>query len=72
MHTMILIKKLSIFVLLATILFSCSEYEKVVKGSDYDKKYDMALKMYKKEKYIKALPLFEEVISIYSKFSLYC
>jgi outer membrane protein assembly factor BamD len=48
---------------------SCSEYERVLKSDDYDKKYDMAEKMYKKEKYIKAIPLFEEVISIYSKLS---
>ena len=50
-------------------LVSCSEYEKVLKGDDYDKKYDMALKMYEKKKFLKAIPLFEEVISIYSKLS---
>ncbi len=60
----------AILILFATLLVvSCSEYEKVLKGDDYDKKYDMALKMYNKKKFIKAIPLFEEVISIYSKLS---
>ena len=66
---MILIKKLSVFALLITILASCSQYEKVRKGSDYDKKYEMAVAQYNKGKFVKALPLFEEVISIYSKLS---
>lgn len=59
------------FVLITTILllFSCSEYEKVLKGDDYDKKYEMAVKLYQKKKFVKAVPLFEEVISIYSKLS---
>ncbi|MGB1040457.1 MAG: outer membrane protein assembly factor BamD [Flavobacteriales bacterium] len=51
------------------LLASCSEYEQVLKGDDYDKKYDMAVKMYKKKKFLKAIPLLEDVISIYSKLS---
>lgn len=51
------------------LLASCSQYEKVRKGNDYDKKYEMAVLQYEKGKYIKALPLFEEVISIFSKLS---
>lgn len=63
-------RKLFFIIISVTILFvSCSEYEKVLKGSDYDKKYEMASNLYLKGKYIKALPLFEEVISIYSKLS---
>ena len=60
----------TILIFFATlVVVSCSEYEKVLKGDDYDKKYDMAVKMYKKKKFLKAVPLFEEVISIYSKLS---
>lgn len=62
-------KIIVVFVSLIIILSSCSEYEKVLKGSDYDKKYEVALKMYKKEKFMKAYPLFEEVISVFSKLS---
>ncbi len=54
---------------LLLLIVGCTEYERVLKSSDYDRKYDMANKMYKKGKYIKALPLYEEVISIYSKLS---
>lgn len=63
-------KKIIYYIVIITaLLVSCSEYEKVLKGADYDKKYDMAVKLYHKEKYLKALPLFEEVISIFSKLS---
>lgn len=50
-------------------LVSCSEYEKVLKGDDYVKKYKMAVKLYEDKKFVKAVPLFEESISIFSKLS---
>lgn len=58
-----------VVLIIAVLFFSCSEYEKVLKGSDYDKKYELGVKLYEKKKYVKALPLLEEVISIYSKLS---
>jgi len=66
---MTLIKKIFLLLFSVTLLFSCSEYEKVLKADYSPKKYEMAMKMYKKHKFLKAIPLFEEVISLESKFS---
>lgn len=47
------------------VLTSCSEYNKVLKSSDVTKKYEMAIKLYDEEKYYKAFPLLEELITVY-------
>lgn len=47
------------------LLASCSNYQKVIKGSDYDKKYELAMKLYDKKDYQKAYPLLEELVSVY-------
>ena len=44
---------------------SCNDYNKVVKGDQYDLKYDMAYEMYKNKKYVQALALFEQVLPKY-------
>mgnify|MGYP001799415619 CR=1 FL=1 len=44
---------------------ACSEYNKVVKGTDLKKKYDTAIALYNDGKYFKAYPLFEELATIY-------
>lgn len=54
---------ISAFVLLA--FSSCSKYQQVLKGKDYDAKFEMAVKYYNKKNYYKAFPLFEELITIY-------
>ncbi|GAB4254677.1 MAG: outer membrane protein assembly factor BamD [Vicingaceae bacterium] len=46
-------------------LFACSEYQKVLKSSDLDYKYEKALEYYENDEYFKALPLFEELIPLY-------
>lgn len=43
----------------------CSEYQKLVKSSDYSLKYEKAKEYYNKKKYSKALTLFEELLTIY-------
>jgi outer membrane protein assembly factor BamD len=43
----------------------CSSYNKVTKGKDMDAKFDLAVKLYKKGNYYKALPIFEELIAVY-------
>lgn len=47
------------------LLASCSKYQKVLKSSDFDYKYKMAVKYYDKKDYIRALPLFEELMTVY-------
>ena len=44
---------------------SCSEYSAVVKKGSNDEKYDMAKKLYLKKDYVRALPLFEDLLAVY-------
>lgn len=56
--------KLALFFAVA-LLVSCSKNRKLQKSKDYNLKYEKAVEYYGQKKYIKALPLFEEVIPIY-------
>lgn len=47
------------------IINGCGKYQKLLKSSDFEKKYEMAVKYFEKGDENKALPLFEELISIY-------
>lgn len=44
------------------ILASCSEYNKILKSNDAELKYTEAKKLYEKEQYIKAAPLFDDLL----------
>lgn len=60
------IHKLTALLLVAIpLLFSCGDYQKVLKGADYDAKWNSALKLYEAKQYNKALPLFEELLTVY-------
>jgi len=54
-----------VFGLLTALLFSCSEYQKVLKSSDYNLKYQKASEYYAEGEYYKALTLYEELISVF-------
>ena len=56
---------LPIFFLFLITLTSCSDYSKMLKSRDMDAKNDYAIKLYNKGDYYKALPLFEELITVY-------
>ena len=47
------------------ILTSCSEYTRIQKGHDMDAKLELAVKLYDKGEYFKALPLLEELITVF-------
>tara|TARA_B110000967_G_scaffold120397_1_gene123039 strand:+ start:400 stop:1194 length:795 start_codon:yes stop_codon:yes gene_type:complete len=48
------------------ILFnSCSEYQKILKSTDLDYKYEQAILLFTNEEYIKAFPLFDELLLLY-------
>ncbi|MFY7729811.1 MAG: outer membrane protein assembly factor BamD [Flavobacterium sp.] len=51
--------------LLTLLLASCSQYQKALKSEDTKLKYDVAEKMYEKEKYAKAIRLFEMIAPSY-------
>lgn len=46
-------------------IFSCSDYNKLLKSTDLDKKYEAAIRYYDKGNYAKAEPLLEELVSVY-------
>ncbi|MBI4929756.1 MAG: outer membrane protein assembly factor BamD [Bacteroidetes bacterium] len=47
------------------LLSSCSDYNRLLKSTDYNKKYDAAIKYYENKEYTKALALLEELVSVY-------
>jgi outer membrane protein assembly factor BamD len=59
------IKYIVIAIVLSLAAFSCSDYNKILKGNDYDLKYKTALDLYHKGQCLKALPLFDELVSMY-------
>jgi outer membrane protein assembly factor BamD len=57
--------RLSIFLLIAVSVASCSKYQKLLKSTDYAEKYTAALKYYDDREFYKALPLLEELMTVY-------
>ena len=54
------------FILLATsVLSSCNGYEKMLKSTDYDAKFDAAMRYYNDENYTRARQLFENLTLYY-------
>ena len=47
------------------VLSSCSKYQKILKSSDYSLKFTKAKEYYDKKDYVRALPLFEELMTVY-------
>lgn len=60
-------KFLSILLLITVVITisSCSKYQRLLKGSDYDAKYNAAVKYYEKKDYYRCLQLLEELIVIF-------
>jgi outer membrane protein assembly factor BamD len=52
-------------VLFFVVLTSCNKYNRLLKSSDFELKYNKAVEFYGKKNYVKALPLFEELMTIY-------
>jgi outer membrane protein assembly factor BamD len=46
-------------------LASCSKYQRILKSTDVEAKFSAAVAYFEKKEYFKALPLFEELISVY-------
>ncbi|MCQ2250666.1 MAG: outer membrane protein assembly factor BamD [Bacteroidales bacterium] len=59
------ILKVAVAVLAIGILCGCGEYNKLLKGNDYELKYTKAFEYYEAKKYDKALALFEQIMPIY-------
>ncbi len=65
MPTILDMLKKIIYISLIAVLASCSEYQKVLKSTDLNLKYEKAVEYYEAEKYNKAYPLFDELLSLY-------
>ena len=50
-----------LYILIFFILFSCSEYQKVLKSNDVNLKFEKAVYYYNKEDFARAMPLFKEL-----------
>lgn len=57
-------KQTGIWLLAVLMLCSCNSYNKILKSSDYDYKYEAAKEYYTAGQYTKALTILEELISI--------
>ncbi|MBL4709679.1 MAG: outer membrane protein assembly factor BamD [Flavobacteriales bacterium] len=62
-----MLKRKHLFLLtLVVLLFSaCSEYQKILKSPNPELKYEKSVEYYEEGEYLKALPLFEELIPLY-------
>lgn len=58
-------RKLSYILVLFITLTSCGEYNKLLKSSDYELKYEYAKKYFDQKKYSKATTLLEELVPLY-------
>ncbi|MGM0376726.1 MAG: outer membrane protein assembly factor BamD [Bacteroidota bacterium] len=54
-----------LFFLAIILLASCSEYQKILKSTDYDLKYEKGLEYFEEGDYMRASTLLEELISVY-------
>lgn len=50
---------------LTILALSCSDYQKILKSTDLDYKYEQALVFYNNEEYVKAFPLFDELLLLH-------
>jgi outer membrane protein assembly factor BamD len=57
--------KIVVLTVLIAIFASCSNYNKVMKEGTKEEKYDLALELYEKEDYYRALQVFDELIVLY-------
>lgn len=54
-----------LFVLIAVFLSSCGGYQKILKSNDLDYKFNQAVLFFENEEYIKAYPIFDELLLLY-------
>ena len=52
-------------IILIVLLNSCNEYQKILKSSDLDFKFDKAVELFQNQEYVKAFPLFDELLLLH-------
>ncbi len=58
--------KYLIYLFVIVLLSSCGEYEKLLKSSDYQLKYEKAFEYYEDEEYVRSATIFEQIANIYN------
>lgn len=58
-------KEQGIILVVVLLLLSCSRYQRIMKSTDMELKYQAAVQYYEKEDYVRALPLLEELLPYY-------
>jgi outer membrane protein assembly factor BamD len=61
-----MLKRFAFFagLILLITLASCNKYNQLLKSTDYEKKYEAAIKYYEEKNYLKAYPLLEEMVTV--------
>ena len=54
-----------LLVLSMILTVSCSKYSRVIKGGDNELKYEVAVDLYEKGDYYRAIQLFEQLVAVY-------
>ena len=57
--------RILIYILFPLVLTSCKGYEKLLKSSDYQLKFDKAFEYYANEDYVRSATLFEQIVTVY-------
>jgi len=60
-----MMKKIFLPILFLMLFVSCSKYQKILKSTDLAFKFDKAIMYYEKDDYNRALPLFEELSTVF-------
>lgn len=60
-----MMRKVLLFLLLIAVFTSCNEYNKILKSTDYELKYEYAKKYFEAKKYSRAYTLLEELVTIF-------
>lgn len=58
---MMILKNSAFFILLIVLVTSCSGYNKVVKGDDYEQKFKMANELFDSKQYLRSVALYEQI-----------
>jgi outer membrane protein assembly factor BamD len=59
------INRVFLYYIIVLLIAGCSQYEKILKGSDYELKYRTAFAYYNKKDYTRASGLFEQINNVY-------
>ena len=60
-----MIRKIGFYLIVSILAISCGKYEKLLKSSDYNLKYEKAFEYFANGEYVRAATIFEQIANIY-------